>query len=408
MPIQFLQPAERLRLESFPAKPSKADLAKFMRLSPADFKLISKLRGDKNRLGFSLQLCSLRFLGFFPKLDTVPDIVIDYVAEQLGVSKDVLEYYAVRERTLGDHRLQIMKYLGFSRISATELVELEQWLTNKALEHNDYKILFDLACEHLYQLKIVRIGITRIEKLVGTARRQAREIIYKQLSEVLSDENCQFLDNLLLVKEKRRTPLAWLQRKPKDNSIKSITETIAKIEFLKAQGVDSWDLSALHPKRLKELAEHGATTPAQDLRETKAIGRYPIIVAFLQERLILFTVLTVEMFHQRLSILVADYQKITESESILKNKVLKKELKTLSVLDKMLLDNPGDSLSTNLKLLKKSAKIPLEQSAGRTAHDKQLQDLIKQYNDTKSLSELLIKVLYFNTPDRFAKSKPSR
>ncbi|NJL52669.1 MAG: DUF4158 domain-containing protein [Hydrococcus sp. SU_1_0] len=41
--------------------------------------------------------------------------------------------------------------LGYRRASNSDLLSLEQWLTERALEHNQPLLLFHMACEHLKQ-----------------------------------------------------------------------------------------------------------------------------------------------------------------------------------------------------------------------------------------------------------------
>lgn len=73
MPIGFLTAAERDRLNRFPTLIPDEDLRAFFLVSDADQMAIHHQREDHTRLGFALQLCTLRYLGFAPHdLHTTP------------------------------------------------------------------------------------------------------------------------------------------------------------------------------------------------------------------------------------------------------------------------------------------------------------------------------------------------
>src|SRR4051812_32538701 len=87
MTVVFLSEAERERLNSFPSDIPPDDLTSFFTLTDADKQQLPIKSSSANRLGFALQLCTLRYLGFCP--DTVapaPLPAVIYVASQLGVS----------------------------------------------------------------------------------------------------------------------------------------------------------------------------------------------------------------------------------------------------------------------------------------------------------------------------------
>src|SRR4029077_11097401 len=77
VPTGFLSDAERARLDSFPAQVVPTDIETHFTLSRADHRQIPRTASPANRLGFALQLGSLRFLGFCPNdLSTAPEVVV--------------------------------------------------------------------------------------------------------------------------------------------------------------------------------------------------------------------------------------------------------------------------------------------------------------------------------------------
>ena len=65
-----------------------------------------------------------------------------------------------------------------------------------------------MACERFYSEKIVRPGITIIERLVISARQKAQEKTYQSLKNILTPEVKKFLDDLLNPDEKYGKTLA--------------------------------------------------------------------------------------------------------------------------------------------------------------------------------------------------------
>jgi hypothetical protein len=77
VPIGFLSDAERERLDGFPAQIVPGDIETYFTLSRADRAQIPRTTSAANRLGFALQLGTLRFLGFCPDdLNAAPEAVV--------------------------------------------------------------------------------------------------------------------------------------------------------------------------------------------------------------------------------------------------------------------------------------------------------------------------------------------
>ena len=120
MPERWMTEAEIVRFTSYPTEIPEADVVTFFTLTENDRGLLSALRGDDSRLGFALQLCTLRYLGFVPAdLSQSPSPAANFLARQLQVSPDIIDVYGERPQTRTDHLQEIERHLGFHKAEVT-------------------------------------------------------------------------------------------------------------------------------------------------------------------------------------------------------------------------------------------------------------------------------------------------
>jgi hypothetical protein len=96
MPVSFLTPEQRQTYGHYAGTPTADELTRYYHLNDDDLTQIMSCRGEHHRLGFALQLTTVRYLGtFLEDPVAVPSPVVETLARQLGlaVNRDALQTY---------------------------------------------------------------------------------------------------------------------------------------------------------------------------------------------------------------------------------------------------------------------------------------------------------------------------
>jgi hypothetical protein len=87
MPVSFLSTTQRERYGRYPDVLSSEELARYFHLDDDDRDWIATKRRDSHRLGYALQLTTVRFLGtFLEDPAAVPGPVLHTLSSQLGIA----------------------------------------------------------------------------------------------------------------------------------------------------------------------------------------------------------------------------------------------------------------------------------------------------------------------------------
>jgi len=406
MPIDFLTPAERDRLNRFPDPIPDEDLRVFFTLSDTDTQEVRKQRGAHNQLGFALQLCALRYLGFSPDdLGMTPWPAVTFVARQLGHSPDVLTAYGGRIQTRTTHLQQVQAYLGFRPALPLDVAALTTWLVERALEHDKPTLLLQLACDKLRRDQIVRPGITRVERLVATAREQAHAETLRRLTPLLTPERQAWLDSLLLPEPGLgRTRLAWLRQEAVSHAASQILMTLDRIRFLGEAGVPQWTWAGLTPNRVKWLAQVGWRVTPQQLQRMPPLRRYPILLAVLHQALPHHTDIAVELYDQCLWACYADAREELEEFRKTIARSTNDKLLLFQALGQVLLDTAIDDTAVRAvsfaRVPEAALRAAVEETAGliRPRQDAAIDFFGKRYSYLRQFVPAWLRTLTLHAP----------
>lgn len=115
MAVDFLSDDQAAGFGRFLDEVSAEDLERFCWLDDADLSVVGGRRGKHNRLGFAVQLITVRAVGrFLTDPLAVPWSVVESLFGQLGIADaSVLKLYAQRGQTGYEHTAEISAVCGY-------------------------------------------------------------------------------------------------------------------------------------------------------------------------------------------------------------------------------------------------------------------------------------------------------
>ncbi len=111
---ELLTPEERVQYLKVPPELGEWELGAYFTLTQHDLDIIQRRRRDYNRLGFAVQLCILRFLGWtISDIKEVPMQILRYIAKQINADVISFASYGEREATKYEHLEEIRREYGY-------------------------------------------------------------------------------------------------------------------------------------------------------------------------------------------------------------------------------------------------------------------------------------------------------
>jgi TnpA family transposase len=284
MPVEFLTPEQRQQYGCYRGEPSPQQLALYFHLDDRDRTLLEPRRHPHTRLGFALQLCTVRFLGTFLSDPTdVPHNVILSVASQLNIADPTILASYREGQMRYDHVHEIMQEYGYHDFaSQPEHFRFLRWLYIRAWWSEErLTVLFDLAMARLIERRVLLPGVSVLERLISSVREHTSMRLWQQLAHLPAPRQVALLESLLVVPEgERQTPLDRLRRGPTRVSSPALVSALHRVDAIRLFEVEHVDLSFVPKGRVKALASYATTALVHNLRQLADDHRIATLLAF--------------------------------------------------------------------------------------------------------------------------------
>lgn len=284
MPVDFLTDEQYQSYAKYPDILIQEQLDKYFYLDDKDKELINACRRDYNKLGYALQLTTLRFLGtFLPNPIDVPHEVVNYIAKQLRIELPVeLECYMDRKATRSVHCTEIKTLLDYQDLNGIRGYRLARWLYDQAWFGNERpSILFERCTFWLISRKVLLPGISTLTILIAKVRDRVSKRLWKRLTLLVNANQKQQLENLLSVAEgKRYSKLDELKNGPTHISSTGLVQALKRYQYIRDLDIGQINIGNIPKAKINHLARYVTVSWAPSIARMPDDRRIAVLFSF--------------------------------------------------------------------------------------------------------------------------------
>lgn len=282
MPVEFLSDEQAEAYGTFAEEPTRPELERFFFLDDVDRDLIALRRTEHHRLGFALQMCTVRYVGLFLEDPlAVPWPVVEHLAVQLGIEDpSVVKRYTERRQTLYDHAWEIRDAYGYHQFEDREWGrKFRAFLHGRARTHAKGPVaLFNQAVGWLRRNRVLLPGASVLAKQVAAVRSVTEKRLYATVAGAARRADASLpadLVALLEVPEGRRvSELERLRRPPTRTTGTGMAKALERVDEISAFRLGRVKLDKVPPNRLATLARVGLGSKAPILELCRSRIRF--------------------------------------------------------------------------------------------------------------------------------------
>lgn len=257
------------------------NLIRHFTLDPADRLECELRRRPQNKLGFAVQLCTMRQTGrILGQEEPPPSEVINYLADQLGIDARLYAFYANRVQTRFDHSRSLTKYLGL-RSASREDRRAALLAAIETAANGDHGLSIATAVVGEFRKRNALLpSMHSIEKIGLGGRAIARRRAERAVVDGLPADQLATLDSLLEVDPSiGQTRFHWLRSARDAPGGSNLVGLIERILFLRGLNIDPKLQVRISSGRWDQMIREGNATPAWLANDLNASRRHALIVA---------------------------------------------------------------------------------------------------------------------------------
>lgn len=259
---------------------------------------LREAHGPVNRVALFFHATYLEAFGEPAPLGPIPDAVARHITQLLEDEVPIPLPYPDSPRTFFAHAKRVRLGLGWSDFDEKARKSFERWLAEEAQRTDDSQQLREALIKHLYRSKVTRPAMSKIDRMVGSARKKALDLIAQVVERSLSKEQLQAIDGLRRRKSGTgHSQLQWLQDPIGIPSPRALDEVLDRLVCVRQFALSGEFFERIHPNMRRRMMRTVEAYTADRLWERfRDDRRRALLAVYLHERQQALIDLAVEVF----------------------------------------------------------------------------------------------------------------
>lgn len=250
--------------------------------------IYKKIRGNRLRLCFALQLKTFENLKYFINLNDIPLIIKNHVKKELNINHNLKPYYQ-HQKTLSRHRAIIRNYLKVKSWStkgthSTQRTALQAAYTLSQTMNHPADIM-NAVIQKLVEQNSELPAFNTLARLVCHVRSKVNQGIFKKVSDALEEQHIlENMEKLLVIKkDEMYSDYQKLKKVPKAPTRGHFKEYLLHHIWLTGLGNMDFFVKDISKVKIKQFSEEAKTLDIDNLRDISFQKRYTLIACLLHQ-----------------------------------------------------------------------------------------------------------------------------
>ncbi|WP_344374703.1 Tn3 family transposase [Streptomyces mauvecolor] len=331
---------------------------------------------DEHLLALLLMLKSYQRMGCFPKLEVVPDMVVDFVRRQVELPEGTLPVYQA-EKTAKNHRGLVRKRVGvlYDQVEARRIAERS--IRKEAAAKNRPADLINIALEKVVESGLELPAFSTFDAMASKIRREVNTAICDGIHDRISPAERAGLARLLQDRDGDGTTLFNRLKRPAQGPSWSHFKNLTKrLEWVDGLGdTDVW-MDGVAAGKVTDFAGEADAADVAELRDYRPVRRLALVACLVHKARMRVRDDLATMFCKRVATKV---------------KKAKQELEEIRLAEREIVEALIGNYRTVLKHIDEGgpARAALVKAAAMTAETRQALDGLDEHASPEEVAERL-------------------
>lgn len=259
----------------------------------------NRANGEEPQLHLLIMLKTFQRLGYFPRIEDVPEEVVRFSRATLQFGRNILPL--VSARTLYKHQAAIRRFLDVKAFDKTGRKRAARAVLTAAETMDNPADLINVAVEELIKERYELTAFSTLDLLVRRYRNFVNRRLFSRIYNRLSPFEIQSLNALLEADNQTyRTPYNRLKELPERPSLSHLQQLLDQYEWLTSLANTTEKLAGVPPLKIKHFAALAKTLDAAEIKDFAARKRAAVILCLIHRARIKTRDFVAEMFVKRM------------------------------------------------------------------------------------------------------------